>query len=420
MKKSILLTVFSLILISLFAQKNRYDFASSYFGFEGEFIKEKNSFKYINDQGNEELANLPSTFTPRIIIGATHFWNHADFYISIPIFNFTLEGDNSAHITNDVLTGLRAYPFAIEQNKIRPFVGIGLSGKEYRQEASNGKSQWYTNWQGYYEGGLTYSTKKNKLLSIELKYFPRSSYNVFYDNENALETKLSPLSLSFSYKKVMDFTRVYKSESSQKYLQDLKESYQKRKAFNTYSIGIGLSALIPLSKTELASSNDFINDEIEGNLGLDIGFGYYHHKLDAAARISYRPFTQEEISYDYSYKSQKHSLALEAFKFIGDYHGFVPFIGPYISADNYSIQEKSNKETIIDYQATKIGYGLIFGWDIRLSDVDYFILRTNLRYTPDFSYKIDGYSFTPAQIEFNFIQLVFYPERIKANKNLYK
>ena len=66
------------------------------------------------------------------------------------------------------------------------------------------------------------------------------------------------------------------------------------------------------------------------------------------------------------------------------------------------------------------GYGLVFGWDIRLSEVDFLILRTNLRYTPDLGHKIDGKSYTSRQIEFNFIQLVLYPQRIKANKNLYK
>tara|TARA_B110000503_G_C7128503_1_gene405769 strand:- start:1443 stop:1652 length:210 start_codon:yes stop_codon:yes gene_type:complete len=62
----------------------------------------------------------------------------------------------------------------------------------------------------------------------------------------------------------------------------------------------------------------------------------------------------------------------------------VPFVGPYISGNNYRIVEPDNGGTITDYRASKLGYGVVFGWDIRLSQVDYLILRTNLRYTPYF------------------------------------
>lgn len=418
MKYSVLPIFLLLISYSLLAQKNRYDFATSYFGVEGEFINEKNDFKFINNNGIEQIEKLPSTFTPRILIGATHFWNRADFYISIPLINFALNGQDNAKINNGVLTGLRAYPIALEKNKVRPFIGIGFSGKDYRQEGVNGKSQHYTNWQCFYEGGLSYQTSRKKLISLTARHLPQNDYTVFYSNTNAVETSLSPFSISVSYKKLIDLTSGYKSENAKKYLSKLRKAYEKGKALNTFSVGLGLSALIPMKKTELASRNEFINDEVQGNLSLDIGLAYYHHNLDAAARISYRPFKQEEISYEYSYQSIKHSIAVEAFKFIGDYHGFVPFIGPYISADKYAIEEKMNGDKQIDFSATKIGYGLVFGWDIRLSDVDYLLLRTNLRYTPNLGYKIENKSYTPNQLEFNFIQLVLYPERIKLNKTL--
>ena len=63
-----------------------------------------------------------------------------------------------------------------------------------------------------------------------------------------------------------------------------------------------------------------------------------------------------------------------------------------------------------------MGYGVVFGWDIKQSDVDYITLRTNLRYTPEFNFKSGGYKFTSERIEFNFIQIVYYPERHKMRQ----
>ena len=111
-------------------------------------------------------------------------------------------------------------------------------------------------------------------------------------------------------------------------------------------------------------------------------------------------------------------FSLEAFKFIGDYHGFVPFVGPYVASNNSRILETDKGETITDYRASKLGYGVVFGWDIRLSQVDYLILRTNLRYTPNLKYTKDGLDYTNNQIEFNFIQIVYYPKRHKIVKPL--
>jgi len=418
MKKGLFIIAALFIGFSSFAQKDRYRFAATYFGIEGEYIQENNSFYYLNNSGNIDKKRLPSSISPRFLIGGTHFWGHADFYISIPIANIKLNNNSNASISNDVLTGFRLLPIRLKSNAFSPYIGIGFNSKEYSQKGANGKGPIYTNWQWYQEIGLAYQAKKSAIIELGIRYFSANAYNSYIDRSTFKKTEVSPFSFSFSYKKVFDFTAGYSSENAKKYMAKVHKKAEKEGALSAFSLGVGFSALIPLKKTELASRHSFFNDEIEGNLFPDLGIAYYSSPLDASARLSFRPLKQKESAFDYTYELRRNSFAFEIFKFLGDYHGFVPFIGPYVSIDQYQLIETDHGEKIIDNIDTKLGYGVVFGWDIRQTKADYLVLRTNLRYTPEFSYKKGKYRFTTEQIEFNFIQLVFYPERYKVYKNL--
>ncbi len=411
MKKEGLIILLLFFCFSVFGQKNRYRFAETYFGLEAEYSHENNSFLY---EQNGSISNqaLPSQITPRLLIGGTHFWRRADFYISLPLGSFNLSGSKNIDLSNNVLTGFRYLPFSLKRQTVRPFIGIGMNAKELK--LNNGPK--YTNWQWYYEGGLNYFYK-NRIIGLEVRYFPKSEFYNAYTRTDFQNTALSPLSFSVSYKFVFDATAGYSTEGSKQYMKKIYEKADQSNAYDAFSFGVGLSALIPLGKTDLASNQAFFNDEIEGNISVDIGAGYYFSKIDAALRASFRPLKQEESAFDYTYRLRRNSLALEAFKFIGDYHGFAPFIGPYVSADLYKLKEIDFGQTVNELEATKLGYGIVFGWDIRQTPMDYLILRTNLRYTPQFDYRSSGLKFTSKQIEFNFIQIVFYPERYKIWKN---
>ena len=414
MQKLILFILIVLLQNSLFAQKrDRYRFAETYFGLEAEFNPQQNSFQSFKN-GELNSKQIPTTFSPRVLIGGTHFWGHADFYISLPLANIRINGNNGVFHTNSVMTGFRCFPFKLEATSIKPYVGFGFHSKTLRIK----ESALYTNWQWYYEGGLSYRTAKNRIFGLELRYFPQTNFSTYIDRTNVTQTELSPLSVSLTYKKAIDFSRSSGTERYQRFYQRMKEDLKERNKLNTYSVGVGASALIPLEKTEHASRLAFFNDEIEGKITVDLSLGYYHHDWDAAARLSYRPLRQAEEAHDYSYSLNRHSLALEAFKFIGDYHGFVPFVGSYVSADYYHLQEKDQGQQLTDLHRRNLGYGIVFGWDIRFSETDPLILRTNLRYNPDYDLTKGGLSFTAKNLEFNFIQVVIYPERFKTQKKL--
>jgi hypothetical protein len=57
--------------------------------------------------------------------------------------------------------------------------------------------------------------------------------------------------------------------------------------------------------------------------------------------------------------------------------------------------------------------GILFGWDILASPLETWLLRTNLRYYPFQKVKdAEGNIARVDQFEFNFIQLVIYPNRM--------
>ncbi|MBL4709837.1 MAG: hypothetical protein JKY48_15500 [Flavobacteriales bacterium] len=419
--KNLVIVLLCSISISSFSQekkKDKYQFAHTYFGIETEVLPQNGSFTTLNNQGNFDNKTLPSFASTRFVIGGTHFWDHADFYVSIPIVQFSIKGSKDAFIENGVLTGFRYFPLKIKPNSIRPFAGVGFGSPYFRSKGANGEGATQTNRQWYYEGGISYRYKGSKLFDLGIRYFNDKTYHYANSRKSFENVSLNQLSILFSYKRIYDFTQGYAKKKQKEYLKKVFDALEKNNELNTFSIGIGYSASIPLETTEYANKIPFLNQETTKNGNVELGIAYYSHDWDASARISYRPLKQKETAYNYTYLTTNHSIALEAFKFIGDYHGFVPFVGPYISSNNYKILEKDMGKKVSDYKANKLGYGIVFGWDIRLSRVDYLIMRTNLRYTPNLNYTKNGLDYTNKQIEFNFIQLVYYPKRHKIQKPL--
>ena len=143
--------------------------------------------------------------------------------------------------------------------------------------------------------------------------------------------------------------------------------------------------------------------------------GYYLHKLDMNIGLSSRNMTESVEAYGIQHASERKSLALEVYKFLGDYHGFVPFVGLTLSKENLTFNNRDLREgnTWKTYTEEKPALGVIFGWDIRPTRSDWWILRTNLRYTP-VSLQAEGKEVSFDYLEFNVIQFTMFPERLVA------
>ncbi len=100
-----------------------------------------------------------------------------------------------------------------------------------------------------------------------------------------------------------------------------------------------------------------------------------------------------------------------------DYHGFVPFIGPVFSYEQLGVSETHEEIPVFDITTNKATIGLLFGWDIKLTHMEWWHLRTNLRYFPFLNVEVDdGKKLSLNNLEFNFIQAIIYPNRIFLKK----
>ena len=73
---------------------------------------------------------------------------------------------------------------------------------------------------------------------------------------------------------------------------------------------------------------------------------------------------------------------------------------------------------ITNITQNKITSAITFGWDIRPSKKgDWWLLRTTLRYSPNLNIEYLNKNLSLQHLEFNFIQLVVYPQRLSKYKN---
>ena len=93
-------------------------------------------------------------------IGATHFWGHADFYVSINTVPIKLGDDavkNSIHM--GTFTGLRVYPWAVGEGQgVKPYLGYKFSPWRYRQGDTPELSYKTTRIKGMVDAGLGWAT----------------------------------------------------------------------------------------------------------------------------------------------------------------------------------------------------------------------------------------------------------------------
>jgi len=104
----------------------------------------------------------------------------------------------------------------------------------------------------------------------------------------------------------------------------------------------------------------------------------------------------------------KNSLLLESYYYLFDYNGFTPYLGLNVGFDKITLKENS----AILSAKNQLNPGLTFGWDILPGKTEQpFVLRTNLRWFPLQQISANGYKHALNQLEYNVIQLVWYPAR---------
>lgn len=394
-----------------FAQLNLgLDFQSSFGG----------STKYIDAVGNAQSLNLTNGFSPRFLIGGTHFWGHADFYIGIPLFSTTLKKDNQ-EITalRGVETVFKYYPLRIEHNKVRPYIGTSLAPFYFEQKNTNfqyssGPELNNTNFPLL--GGLTFNSK-NHLIELGLAWNYQNQQDYYISRNHIEKINTPPVYATFSYRYMLETTLSAEKDWESGRTKIITDILAEKGRLNGFYVGAGISSAFWLKQSDYNKTARPYIGKYSTSIMPDFTLGYYYHKPDLNIAVGYRGYGASTNTYGTIQQLNRKSFLFEATKYLFDYHGFVPFIGPTISYENLSFKENFEGQKTFDVEDRKFAYGLTFGWDIRPNRIQSWILRTNLRYYPNLFLEIEpNKKVSFDNLEFNFIQMIIYPNRMIKRK----
>lgn len=414
----LLLPVMLLFGISLQAQehKHRYAFAKAYFGLDFNFVPAYGPSTFLDAAGQERSFTRKGFAVPAVNVGATHFWGHADFYVSITTVPLGGEDQEVATKTRfGAFTGLRVYPWKSTIGSIRPYAGYKFSPVRYRQSSVTGASFQRTAVKGGVEVGLTYQSKSgyfylgyNHLLNPEIEVpIARDQFT-----RTSLPAGFFTLGANWAIETTYNGDR--------KAVAHFNEIFSEKRRFGWF-LAIGPSSVFPLQKSNyFTGDRAFLDDLVMSNIFPDVSAGFHFLPLDANLALSYRPIVQVRSAGNFRQKTFRTSLALEACKFLGDYHGFTPFAGIGLGYDRIKLTETDAETNLAARKEQIISPMIVFGWDIRPARKgDAWLLRTNLRYSPFSEFEHRGKTISLRQLEFNFIQLVVFPGRLRAYKTYY-
>jgi uncharacterized membrane protein len=389
-----------------FAQLNfGVDYQSS---FGGEAV-------FSSPSGPQTMA-LGTSGAPRLILGGTHFWGHADFQVAFPITTSGFQ-ENGKQITiyTGVETAFKYYPWRIEQGKLRPYIGASIAPLVYEQEDEGtlfgqGPEREYVAIP--LKTGLTYSHKNHLLeLGLTWNYANQKEYPI--SRTDFSEIGLPPTFLSLSYRYSLDTSLSGEEGLESGYYDRVTEKLAEKGKLNNFFLGIAPSSAWWNGSSSYNEQVRPYLDKFSTTVMLDLTAGYYLHTPDLNFAINYRNMATSADAYGTQQSLTRRSIGLEVTKGVGDYHGFVPFFGPILSREEMEFTESFEDEITQHKTQSKWAAGLTFGWDIRPTRLQFFTLRTNLRWYPKLHLDLaDDQKVSFGALEFNFIQLVLYPERI--------
>lgn len=403
------------------SSKERLDFAKTYFELGGTYFP---SFTGKKLSGNDVTSfKNSSSLTNYLTWGGFHFWGHAEFYVTFPLsqHNFTTSKDTDFQLTHSVATGARFHPWAYREKKIRPYVGLSWSALDFKQEIKPASNQPILSKDIMlnYEAGFVYGYK-NFALRLATNCFSNNTWQYPVSKTQKEEIKTPSFSFQAGLLYTMDFSRRTDKETADRWNAHPRLSKQSLGSVKTgdFFIGIGPSLSFSLSSSAYNQANfPYLKSRLASNSYFDIAAGYHLNKIGLFTALSFRNPTFETEGYDTKQTIRKTSLALEVNKFLMDYSGFTPYLGVNLAFDKITYTESvDDVSRELKFENT-IEPGITIGWDIQPGkNEEALILRTNLRWYPFSSFQVDGQKFNFSQLEYNLIQVVLYPDRLKKKK----
>ncbi len=381
--------------------KTRHRFAQMNVGIDAGINPAANSHSWSAQTGGWEKSSLPNQLMTRLIIGGTHFWGHADFFIAFPVYQLQKQGYRER-----VESGFRFFPLAIENKKIRPYLGISHRAMTF--QAGAGGTHF-----GHrlpLSAGLYYNRGRH-LIDFGLSYTHRQGVDYAFAPAQNLQAQIPAFGLRLGYKWMIETTLSAEKDWQSGRAQYLTDTLAKLGRLDGFTFGIGPSVGFFLADAQGLEAG--LTQHRIGSIYPELMTGYYWHQADIQASMVYRSYKSVSAAYGLEQQLRRRAITLEAYKFFGDYHGFVPFVGPALSYESWSAETKFNAAVVAEGEFQGVKPGLTFGWDIRPNRLQFFYLRTALRWFPNMNLQQNnGVSFALDQLEVNFIQLVVMPGRV--------
>lgn len=375
--------------------------------------------EYLDGTGNIQMANWSGSTSPRLTMGGIHFYGHADFYVTFPLNWISIGQDpdvfNQFVHESGIETGMRIYPIALKPQALCPYVGISFRSVSFGFEPQNsGFTKAFPLFERFVyplQAGLTYATNRY-LISLGAHYQTRKNIQYALSETQMGNVSFDPLSFQFGVLKYFDTDAGARSKRGVATLNNQYKTLEKHGGLSGIYLGIGPSTFLQTRTSPLIQHQfPHLSGDNLNAFSIDIAAGYYFHKPDMNIGFSYRGASASMKSIDDELAVRRRSVMLEAYKFLFNYRGFVPFLGATGSLEFLS-GELNGAET----SQTKPALGVIFGWDIRVVNTETWLLRTNLRYIPNLHLDINDDEVSLDHLEFNFIQFVYFPGR----RSIYK
>lgn len=388
----------------------QHRFAQTYFGLNTQFVPTSGSLVW-----NEQEQPFPLQYVPRLTIGGLHFWGKLDFNMNVPLTSFgsqDLSSDGQVEFNTGADLSVRYFPWRLKFGKLRPYAGLSFN----TMSLALGNEEVGERVEGFITSsllaGMAYA-HKGWQLSAELMFLPQNKRGFHSDLQQKDQISLPQSYVSVGISRYFDFTLSNEEPKLSGKTEALEKQLLSEGKLNSFSLGVAPNGSWFLQSPDFAD-NLVSLPRHKGSFNWEFAAGYLFHRANIHAGLTYRTYNARSVSYQLEHIVSRKALSLEVFRFLLDYNGFVPFVGLSLSAERWAAGLFENDVQQGDTQRSRIlSPGIIFGWDILASPLETWVLRTNLRYYP--FQEINDINDTRSrvdQFEFNFIQVVIYPNRL--------
>jgi len=390
-------------------KKSQHRFAQTYFGLNTQIVPASGSLVW-----NEQEQAFPMQYVPRLTIGGLHFWGKLDFNMNIPLTSFgsqDLSSEGQVKFNTGADLSVRYYPWRLIFGKLRPYAGLSFN----TMSLALGNEEVGERVDGFITSsllaGMAYA-HNGWQLSAELMFLAQNKRDFYSDLQQKDQVALPQSYVSVGISRYFDFTLSNEEPKLSGKTEALEKQLLSEGKLNSFSLGVAPNGSWFLQSPDFAD-NLVSLPRHKGSFNWEFAAGYLFHRANIHAGLTYRTYNARSVSYQYEHIVRREALSLEVFRFLLDYNGFVPFVGLSLSAERWATGLFENDVQQGDTARSRfISPGIIFGWDILASPLETWVLRTNLRYYPfqeindigDNRSRVD-------QFEFNFIQVVIYPNR---------